>query len=258
MPQGLIGQITETTANITIQLTSAGSDRPDNFTVEIAQWNTGSISTGSTRTIVTGLTRTATSTINGGSLTVAPYYEIDGIGPMDYALITTASGDCHTVDTDQVLSTAMSVYNPGANGVTTLSTSSGSPATIRYGVTGPSNGLTLSNRQDIAEFTTLPFGNLGYYTDYSLTGFSIEHVYSKDVNSNTTIYGDFANGPLQIPTIEDGLPNDGQHFIIKGNQISGISTELHGPNVSRYKVTWDLSGNFMYVDFYWEAYFNNV
>jgi len=252
MPQGLIGQITETTANITIQLTSAGSDRPDNFFVEIAQWDTGSISTGSTRTIVTGLSRTATSPINGGSLTVAPYYEIDGIGPMDYALITTATGDCNSTDVDQVLSTAMSVYSPSANGVITPSTSSGSPATIIYGSGGT---VTTTHRQDIAEFTTLPFGNLGYYTDYDLSGFTITHEYSKD-STNTTIYGDFANGPLQTPTIENGLPDDGQHFNIKGNQISGITTQLQGPNVSRYRVTWDLSGNYTFVDFYWDANYN--
>lgn len=245
----LTGQITETTANITIQMTSAGSDRPDNFTVEITQWDTGSISTGNTRTIVTGLTRTATSEINGGSLTVAPYYEIDGIGPMDYALVTTATGDCHTTDVDQVLSTAMTVYNPGANGTTTLSTSSGSPATINYG----SGGLvTTGHRQDIAEFVTLPIGNLGYYTDYDLSGFTITHEYSRD-STDTTIYGDFANGPLETPTIENWTPNDGQHFIIKGNQISGITTFLPGPNKTRYRVTWDLSGNYMFVDFYWDA-----
>jgi hypothetical protein len=253
MPQGLIGQITETTANITIQLTSAGSDRPDNFTVEIAQWNTGSISTGSTRTIVTGLTRTATSTINGGSLTVAPYYEIDGIGPMDYALITTATGDCHTVDTDQVLSTAMSVYNPGTNGVIGESTAVYNQATIAYGNSpSPGAGPTTSYKQEIATFTTLPFGNLGYYTDYPLTNFSIEHVSTKD-STGTTVYGDFANGPLQTPFIENGIPNDGQHFRIVGNQISGITSYLPGPNTTRYKITWTPSGNFAYVNFYWDA-----
>jgi hypothetical protein len=243
------GQITETTANVTIQLTSAGSDRPNNFTVEIAQWNTGSITSGNTRTIVTGLTRTQTSVINGGSLTVLPYYEIDGLGAMDYALITTASGDCHTVDTDQVLSSALSVYNPGSNGVITPNTTIGSASTIIYGSGGT---ITTSQRQDIATFTTLPFGNIGYYSGYPLSGFSISHVYSKD-NTNTTIYGDFANGPLQTPTIENGLPNNGQNFIIKGNQISGITTFKPGPNVTRYKITWDMSGNFTYVDFYWDA-----
>lgn len=252
MPQPLLGQITELTANITIQLTSAGSDRPDNFTVEIAQWDTGSITTGNTRTIVTGLTRTQTSTINGGSLTVSPYYEIDGIGPMDYALVTTATGDCHTTDVDQVLSTAMSVYNPASNGTTTLSTSEGSPDTIIYHTSGPYNGQTTSNMQVVAEFITLPFGNLGYYAEYPLSGFTISHEYTRD-STNTTIYNDFDLGPLQDLTIENGLPLDGQHFTIKGNQIPGISVLQPGPNKTRYRVTWDLSGNYMFVDYYWDA-----
>ena len=252
MAQPLLGQITETTANITIQMTSAGSDRPDNFTVEIVQWDTGSISTGNTRTIVTGLTRTQTSTINGGSLTVAPYYEIDGIGPMDYALVTTATGDCHSTDVDQVLSTALSVYNPGSNGVISETTAIGNETVIQYQFNGPSSGQTTSYKQEIATFTTLPFGSNGYYSDYSLSGFTIDHVSSKD-SSNTTIYGDFANGPLQTPYIENYIPNDGQHFRIVGNQIPGITTYKPGPNTTIYKITWNMSGNFVYVNFYWDA-----
>ncbi len=246
------GQITETTANITIQLTSAGSDRPDNFTVQIAQWDTGSISTGSTRTIVTGLTRTETSTLNGGSLTVAPYYEIDGIGPMDYALITTATGDCSSTDVDQVLSTAMSVYNPGTNGVITPLTSTNSADTIIYN----SSGLTLSIAQNVADFVTLPFGNLGYYQNYELSGFTITHEYTRDSNGYD-IGNEFQNGPLEnLHIVNDLTPNDGQHFNVRGNQIAGISDTQLGPNVSRYRITWDLSGNYTFVDYYWDANFN--
>lgn len=245
-----IGQITETTANITIQMTSAGSDRPDNFTVEIVQWDTGSMSTGNTRTIVTGLTRTATSTINGGSLTVSPYYEIDGIGPMDYALVTTATGDCHTTDVDQVLSTALTVYHPGTNGVIDEQTQVMSPATIIY----DSGLVTTSQNHVIATFSTLPFGNLGYYQNYGLSGFTIYHEESTDSNG-ITIYGNFDNGPLQTPTIVVNPSND-QEFIIKGSQVPGISTFQPGyptGNKSRYRITWDLSGNYAFVNYYWDA-----
>jgi hypothetical protein len=259
MPQGLIGQITETTANVTIQLTSAGSDRPDNFTVEIAEWNTGSLSMANYRTIVTGLTRTQTSAINGGSLTVSPYYEIDGLGAMDYALVTTASGDCHTVDTDQVLSTALSVYHPTVNGVLSEETSIGNNATIMYTINqgGGGTGYTNTIYQDIASFTTLPFGNLGYYQSYPLSGFTIEHVYTHDSNGDT-VYNAFSQGPLQTPEISNSTTNlDGQHFEIRARQIGGISDFLNGPNVSRYKLTWTMSGNFAYFDFWWDAAFNN-
>jgi len=247
---GLIGQITETTANVTIQLTSAGSDRPDNFKVEIAQWDTGSISSGNTRTIVTGLTRTQTSTLNGGSLTVAPYYEIAGIGPMDYALITTATGDCSQTDEDQVLSTALSVYNPGTNGIISEETSIVSPTMIQYSYTQSPTTTTAS--QNIALFSTLPFGNLGYYENYPLSGFTVTHESSKD-SSNNTIYGDFQYGPLNTLRIINHTQLGSQNFIILGNQIGGITTVEPGPNVSRYRITWDMSGNYTFVDFYWDA-----
>lgn len=246
----IIGQITETTANITIQLTSAGSDRPDNFKVEIAQWNTGSVTSGNTRTIVTGLTRTQTSTLNGGSLTVAPYYEIAGIGPMDYALITTATGDCQTVDTDQVLSTALSVYNPGNNGEISPETSIVSPTMIQYSYTP--QPITTTATQNIALFSTLPFGNLGYYEDYNLSGFTITHESSKD-SSNNTIYGDFQYGPLNTLRIVNHVQLGSQNFIIQGNQIGNISSTKPGPNLTVYRITWDLSGNYTLVDFYWDA-----
>jgi len=253
MPQGLIGQITELTSDVTIQLTSAGSNRPDNFTVQIARWDTGSITTGNTRTVVTGLSRTATSSFNGGSLTVSPYYGITGVTPMDYALVTTSDSSCHSSDVDQILSSALSVYHPTTNGVISEETSLASQATIMYTFHGGGSFTTTSAYQDIAQFTTLPFGNIGYYQDYLLTGFTVEHVSTKD-DGGLTIYGDFANGPLQTPVVSNSTVYlDGQHFVIKGRQISGITTLYPGPNVTRYKITWTMSGNFGYVDFYWDA-----
>jgi len=178
MPQGLLGQITELTSDVTIQLTSAGSAGPDNFTVQIARWDTGSITTGNTRTVTTGLSRTATSPFNGGSLTVSPYYGITGITPMDYALVTTSDSNCHTSDVDQILSSALSVYNPGLNGVISEQTSISSNATIMYNFIGGGNFVTNSSYQDIASFTTLPFGNLGYYENYPLSGFNRTCIYT--------------------------------------------------------------------------------
>ena len=250
MPQGLIGQITELTSDVTIQLTSAGSAGPDNFTVQIARWDTGSITTGNTRTVVNGLSRTATSPFNSGSLTVSPYYGITGVTPMDYALVTTSDSSCHTSDVDQILSSALSVYNPSSNGVISEQTSIGNNAIIMYGSMG---NETTSAFQEIASFTTLPFGNLGYYEDYKLSGFTIEHVSTLDDNG-IGIPGQFSQGPLSTPVITNDISNgDGQHFRIRATQIPGITDIQTGPNVSKYKITWTMSGNFAYFEFWWDA-----
>jgi hypothetical protein len=253
MPQGLIGQITELTSDVTIQLTSAGSAGPDNFTVQIARWDTGSITTGNTRTVVTGLSRTATSPFNSGSLTVSPYYGITGVTPMDYALVTTSDSSCHTSDVDQILSSALSVYNPSSNGVISEQTSISNNAIIMYDFIGSGNVITNSSYQDIASFTTLPFGNLGYYEDYPLSGFIIEHVSTLDSNGYG-IPGYFSQGPLANPIITNDISNgDGQHFRIRATQIPGITALEPGPNVSKYKITWTMSGNFAFFEFWWDA-----
>ena len=254
MPQGLIGQVTELTSDVTIQLTSAGSAGPDNFTVQIARWDTGSITTGNTRTVVTGLSRTATSSFNSGSLTVSPYYGITGVTPMDYALVTTSDSNCHTSDVDQILSSALSVYNPSSNGVISEETSISSNATIMYDFYGGQIGFkTNSSYQDIATFTTLPFGNLGYYENYPLSGFIIEHVSTLDSNGNG-IPGQFSQGPLSNPVITNDFSNgDGQHFRIRATQIPEITTLEPGPNVSKYKITWTMSSNFAFFEFWWDA-----
>ena len=254
MPQGLIGQITELTSDVTIQLTSAGSAGTDNFTVQIARWDTGSITTGNTRTVTTGLSRTATSPFNGGSLTVSPYYGITGVTPMDYALVTTSDSSCHTSDVDQILSSALSVYNPSSNGVISEQTSISNQAIIMYNYSGfDQEGVTNSSYQDIASFTTLPFGNLGYYEDYPLSGFTIEHVSTLDDNG-VGIPGPFSQGPLATPVITNDISNgDGQHFKIRATQISGITALEPGPNVSKYKITWTMSGNFAFFEFWWDA-----
>ena len=250
MPQGLIGQITELTSDVTIQLTSAGSAGPDNFTVQIARWDTGSITTGNTRTVVTGLSRTATSPFNSGSLTVSPYYGITGVTPMDYALVTTSDSSCHTSDVDQILSSALSVYNPSSNGVISEQTSIANNAIIMYGSMG---NETTSASQEIASFTTLPFGNLGYYEDYPLSGFTIEHVSTLGDNG-VGIPGPFSQGPLATPVIINDISNnDGQHFRIRATQKPGITELQTGPNVSKYKITWTMSGNFAYFEFWWDA-----
>ena len=96
-------------------------------------------------------------------------------------------------------------------------------------------------------------GETGYYVNYPISGFTIEHEFTKYQADDSTVYGQFANGPLQTPYFElDTLYSDAEHFRLVGSQISGLN-ETPGQCYTRYKVTSNLSGNFTYVDFYWFA-----
>ena len=246
------GQYSQLTANVTIQLQNPGSDRPDNFTLDIKSWDTGSVSSVFNRTYATGVTRTATSPVNGGSLTQSPYYEITGITPFDYELVTTASGDCSYSTTTNLVQAAVTVYNPDS-AVISPQSALGNDRDILYNFSGPYSGQTTSYKQHVAEFLMPPFGETGYYVNYPISGFTIEHVFTKYQADDSTVYGQFANGPLQTPYFElDTLYSDAEHFRLVGSQISGLN-ETPGQCYTRYKVTWNLSGNFTYVDFYWFA-----
>jgi hypothetical protein len=248
------GQYSQLTANVTIQLTqdhTGGKDNlSDNFTVDIYSWDTGSTSPIFDRTYISGLTKTDISTVNGGSLTVSPYYELTGITPNDYYIKTTASGPCSYSTTTDIVPAAITVYNP-SSAVITPQTALGIDVDIQYNT--PSGTQTTAHSVHIADFTMLPFGQLGAYATYDVTGFSVSHVYTQYQSDNATVNGQFANGPLQTPVFSLSVINtDGQHFELKGNQISGL-TDKPGQCVTRYKVTWDASGNFTYVDLYWYA-----
>lgn len=242
------GQYSQLTANVTIQLQNPGSDRPDNFTIDIYSWDTGSASSVYNRTYATNVTRTTPSAVNGGTLTASPYYEITGITPNDYELKTTASGDCTFSTTTDLVPAAVTVYNP-ASAVITPTTALGNSETIMYN----SSGQTTSQAVTIADIIMLPFSQIGNYGAYDLSGFTISHEYTRKQLDNTTIYGDFDLGPLESIEISvNNLYADGQHFRLRGNQISGL-TDQPGLCYTRYRITWDLSQNYTFVDLYWDA-----
>ena len=86
-----------------------------------------------------------------------------------------------------------------------------------------------------------------------LSGFIIEHVGTLDSNGYG-IPGPFSQGPLATPVITNDISNgDGQHFKIRATQIPGITQLAPGPNVSKYKITWTMSGNFAFFEFWWDA-----
>lgn len=246
------GQYSQLTANVTIQLQNPGSDRPDNFTIDIYSWDTGSASSVFNRTYATNVTRTTPSAVNGGTLTASPYYEITGITPNDYELKTTASGDCTYSATTDLVPAAVTVFNP-ASAVITPSSALGNDQVIIYHTGGPNNGQTTAQAVTIADIIMLPFSQIGNYGAYDLSGFTISHEYSRKQVDDSTLYGEFANGPLQTPEISvNNFYSDGQHFSLRGNQISGL-TDQPGQCYTRYRITWDLSQNYTFVDLYWDA-----
>jgi hypothetical protein len=233
------------TSQVSVQLTGTSSV-PNNFTVEIYRWDVATDAAVYDRTIITGLTKTATSTINGGSLTVSPYYGITGITGLDNYVKLTSTTSCSTNATQNITSAALTVYQPNTGTFTDIYNDYPTSQGTTFNQTGTGtgyNGFAVSGgnitggNHVVGVFDTLSY--------IDATGFTLSYFSGKDSLTNTTIYGDYANGPFSSFSIT----KSGKSFTLRGS----TNTSLASQNVyikGIMRLTHNSSTN--YVDFdYW-------
>lgn len=233
------------TSQVSVQLTGTSSV-PNNFTVEIYRWDVATDAAVYDRTIVTGLTRTATSSINGGSLAVSPYYGITGITGLDNYVKLTSTTSCTTNATQDITTAALTVYQPSSGTFTDIYNSySGTPQGTTFNQTGSgtgydsfavSGGNITGGNHTVAVFDTLSY--------IDATGFTLSYVSGKNTAGNT-IYGDYANGPFSSFSIT----KSGKSFTLRGSTNTSLaSSNIYIKGIMR--LTHNSSTN--YVDFdYW-------
>ena len=231
------------TSQVSVQLTGTSSV-PNNFTVEIYKWDVATDAAVYDRTIITGLTRTATSAVNGGSLTVSPYYGITGITGLDNYVKLTSTTSCSTTATQDITTAALSVYQPSSGTFSDIYNSySGTPQGTTFNQTGSGTGYDsfavtsghITGNHPLAVFSTLSY--------IDATGFTLSYV--SGTSGGTTVYGNYANGPFSSFSIT----KSGKLFTLTGS----ANTSLAPDNVDIkgiMRLTHNSSTN--YVDFdYW-------
>lgn len=211
------------TSQVSVQLTGTSSV-PNNFTVEIYRWDVATDAAVYDRTIITGLTKTATSTINGGSLTVSPYYGITGITGLDNYVKLTSTTSCSTTATQDITTAALTVYVPSSGTFTDIyndyPTSQGvtfNQSGVGYGfdsfaVTGPPGGQTITGNHVVGIFDTLSYINA--------SDFTLQYAYGKNM-AGDTIYGDYANGPFSSFSIT----KSGKSFTLTGSSNTSLAPD---------------------------------
>jgi hypothetical protein len=231
------------TSQVSVQLTGTSSV-PNNFTVDIYRWDVATDAAVYDRTIVTGLTRTATSSVNGGSLAVSPYYGITGITGLDNYVKLTSTTSCSTTATQDITSAALTVYQPSSGTFTNIYNDYPTSQGTVFNQTGSGTGYDsfavtgghIFGNHPLAVFSTLSY--------IDATGFTLSYVSGKNTAGNT-IYGDYANGPFSSFSIT----KSGKLFTLTGS----ANTSLAPDNVyikGIMRLTHNLSTN--YVDFdYW-------
>lgn len=232
------------TSQVSVQLTGTSSV-PNNFTVDIYRWDVTTDAAVYDRTIVTGLTRTTTSSVNGGSLVVSPYYGITGITGLDNYVKLTSTTSCSTTATQDITTAALTVYQPSSGTFTDIYNSyPGVSQGTTFNQTGSGTGydsFAVTGGHIFGNHPVAVFSTLSYIDD---TGFTLSYVSGKDSSGNT-IYGDYANGPFSSFSIT----KLGKLFTLTGS----ANTSLAPDNVyikGIMRLTHNSSTN--YVDFdYW-------
>ena len=216
------------TSQVSVQLTGTSSV-PNNFTVEIYRWDVATDAAVYDRTIITGLTKTATSTINGGSLTVSPYYGITGITGLDNYVKLTSTTSCSTTATQDITTAALTVYTPASG---TISEDWTSAEDIdSFGVSG---GNLSSGSHPLGQLTTLSY--------LDATGFTLSYVSGTTVSGGATVEGTYANGPFSSFSVT----KSGKVFSLFGSANTSLAL-LNSPIHGIMRLTYNPSG--YYVDF---------
>jgi len=217
------------TSQVSLQLTGTSSV-PNNFTVEIYQWDVATDLLSVTgRTYITGVTRTATSAVNGGSLTVSPYYGITGITGTDNQVKLTSTTSCGTTTPQDITSAALTVYTPASGTLTEDWTSA--EDIDSFGISG---GNLSSGSHPLGQLTTLS------YLDAS--GFTLSYVSGTTVSGGTTVTGTYANGPFSSFSVT----KSGKVFSLFGSANTSLAL-LNSPIHGIMRLTYNPSG--YYVDF---------
>ena len=220
------------TSQVSLQLTGTSSV-PNNFNIQIFTWDVGTDAVSTTgRTYASAVSRTATSAVNGGSLTVSPYYGITGITGIDRYVKLTSTTSC-TTDSNliSIESAALTVYTPASG---TISEDWTSAEDIdSFGVSG---GNLSSGSHPLGQLTTLSY--------LAATGFTLSYVSGKNT-AGDTIYGDYANGPFSSFSIT----KSGKSFTLRGNTNTSLaSSNVYIKGIMR--LTHNSSTNFVDFD-YW-------
>ena len=233
------------TSQVSVQLTGTSSV-PNNFTVEIYEWDVATDLLSVTgRTYASAVSRTATSAVNGGSLTVSPYYGITGITGLDNEVKLTSTTSCSTTATQDITTAALSVYQPSSGTFTDIYNSySGVSQGTTFNQTGSgtgydsfavSGGNITGGNHTVGVFDTLSY--------IDATGFTLSYV--SGTSGGVTVYGDYANGPFSSFSIT----KSGKSFTLRGNTNTSLaSSNVYIKGIMR--LTHNSSTN--YVDFdYW-------
>ena len=229
------------TSQVSLQLTGTSSV-PNNFTVDIYSWDVATDVAVYNRTIITGLTRTATSAVNGGSLTVSPYYGITGITGVDNYVKLTSTTSCGTTNTELITNAALTVYTP-ASGTLTEDFSGGTApnyAIDSFAIVngGPNNGKLSSASHPVAQIDTLSY--------LDAADFSLSYVSGTTVSGGATVTGTYANGPFSSFSVT----KSGKTFSLFGSAnttLMSSPTEIHGI----MRLTYTPSGYYVDFDYYY-------
>ena len=223
------------TSQVSLELTGTSSV-PNNFTVEIYEWDVATDLLSVTgRTYITGVTRTATSAVNGGSLTVSPYYGITGITGLDNQVKLTSTTSCSTTATQDITSAALTVYQPNSGTLSEDYPTSG--ATDSFGTNGPHTFLS-SGSHPVAELTTLSYLDAA---DFSLT-----YISGTYVSNSATVTGAYANGPFSSFSVT----KLGKVFSLFGSantSLAPLNSNIHGI----MRLTYTPSGNYVNFNYFY-------
>ena len=227
------------TKTINLKLGAGSSSFPDDFTIQIFEWDVSSDLVATTgRTYATGVTKTQLATSGSG-------YNVTGITGNDYKVVATSTGTCTTSDDVEVYVDALSVYQPNTGTFTDIYNSySGTSQGTPFNQTGTGYGFTsFSGSEYIIGSQTLGVFDSLSYIDAS--GFTLSYVSGKNM-AGDTIYGDYANGPFSSFSIT----KSGKSFTLTGS----ANTSLAPDNVyikGIIRLTHDLSTNYVDFDFWY-------
>ena len=219
-------------SQVSVQLTGTSSI-PNNFTVDIYRWDVATDAAVYDRTIVTGLTRTATSSVNGGSLTVSPYYGITGITGLDNYVKLTSTTSCTTTATQDITSAALTVYQPNTGTLTEDWSST---------IDEDSFGTTGMVPNKYLDSATHPLAQIDTLSYLDVADFSLTYLSGTYVSGGATVTGTYANGPFSSFSVT----KSGKTFSLFGTSNSSLlaqSVNIHGI----MRLTYIPSG--YYVDF---------